>query len=179
MCLTFLGIEFDTVNLQIRLPPEKLSNLQAGLTHAVSRKCITKKSLQSLTGLLQHATKVIRPGRAFLKRLYALQSVGSSTSHHIRLSLGARGIYYGGMSLLVVGMVSPYCGIVLESPQRSFVVSDASGSWGCGAFCLPHWFNLQWSANMQDVPYCCQRIVSRGDCCCHLWQSMVRNTGAL
>ena len=52
MCLTFLGIEFDTVNLQIRLPPEKLSNLQAELANAVSRKCITKKSLQSLTGLL-------------------------------------------------------------------------------------------------------------------------------
>ena len=60
MYLTFLDIEFDTVNLQIRLPPEKLSNLQAELAKAVSRKCISKKSLQSLTGLLQHATKVIR-----------------------------------------------------------------------------------------------------------------------
>ena len=115
-CLTFLDIEFDTVNLQIRLPPEKLSNLQAELAKAVSCKCITKKSLQSLTGLLQHATKVIRPGRAFLRRLFALQSVGSSPSHHIRSSLAARGIYYGGMSLQVAGMVSPYCGIVLESP---------------------------------------------------------------
>ena len=33
------------------------------------------------------------------------------------------------------------------------MVSDASGSWRCGAFCLPHWFNLlQWSANMQKFP---------------------------
>ena len=45
MCLTFLGIEFDTVNLQICLPPEKLSNLQAELAQAVSRKCITKKNV--------------------------------------------------------------------------------------------------------------------------------------
>ena len=27
-CVTFLGIEFDTVNLQIRQPPQKLSNLK-------------------------------------------------------------------------------------------------------------------------------------------------------
>ena len=92
-CLTFLGIEFETVNLQIRLPPEKLSNLQAQLAHAVSHKCITKNSLQSLTGLLQPATKVIRPGRAFLRRLYALQSVGNSPSHHIGLSSAAWGGY--------------------------------------------------------------------------------------
>ena len=31
-CLTFLGIEFDTVNLQIRLPRQKLSNLKSELT---------------------------------------------------------------------------------------------------------------------------------------------------
>ena len=32
------------------------------------------------------------------------------------------------------------------------MVSDASGSLGCHAFCLPHWFNLQWSVNMQTIP---------------------------
>lgn len=33
------------------------------------------------------------------------------------------------------------------------VVSDASGTWGCGAFCLPseEWFQLQWSSNWQDL----------------------------
>ena len=25
------------------------------------------------------------------------------------------------------------------------VVSDASGSWGCGAFCNSHWFQISWS----------------------------------
>ena len=151
-CLTFLGIEFDTVNLQIRLPSEKLSHLHTELSQAVSRKCITKKSLQSLAGLLQHATKVIRPGRAFLRRLYALQSVGSSPSHHIRLSVAARGDIlwwyvfasnWNGLSLLWnCARVTP----------EVIVVSDASGSWGCGAFCLPHWFNLQWSVNTQTFP---------------------------
>ena len=71
-CLTFLGIEFDTTTLQIRLPSQKLYNLKSELSQTVTRKCITKQSLQSLAGLLQHATKVICPGRAFLHRLYAV-----------------------------------------------------------------------------------------------------------
>ena len=148
-CLTFLGIEFDTVNLQIRLPPQKLSNLKSELTQAVSRKCITKRNLQSLTGLLQHATKVIRPGRAFLHRLYALQSIGSSPYHRIRLNVAARGDIlwwhvfaseWNGLSLLWnSGRHTP----------DVLVVSDASGSWGCGAFSLPNWFHLQWSPSTQ------------------------------
>ena len=83
-CLTFLGIEFDTVSLQICLPPQKLSNLKSELSQAVSHKCITK-NVAKLGGLLQHATKVIHPGRAFLNRLYALQSTGHSPIHHIHL----------------------------------------------------------------------------------------------
>ena len=48
------------------------------------------RELQSLTGLIQHATAVVRPGRAFLQRLYALQRVGSEPSHNIRLNTVAR-----------------------------------------------------------------------------------------
>ena len=135
-CLTFLGIEFDTVSLQIRLPSQKLFNLKSELSQAVSRKCITKRNLQSLAGLLQYATKVIHPGRAFLHRLYALQSIGHSPFHRIRLNVAARGDIlwwhvfaseWNGLSLL------------WNSSRHNpdvIVFSDASGSWGCGAFSL-------------------------------------------
>ena len=151
-CLTFLGIEFDTVSLQIRLPSQKLFNLKSELSQAFSHKCITKRNLQSLAGLLQYATKVIRPGRAFLHRLYALQSIGHSPFHRIRLNVAARGDIlwwhvfaseWNGLSLL------------WNSSRHNpdvIVFSDASGSWGCGAFSLPNWFHLQWSHNMQIFP---------------------------
>lgn len=35
-----------------------------------------------------------------------------------------------------------------EAPEIQ-VVSDASGSWGCGAYWLPHWFQIQWSHQLQ------------------------------
>ena len=92
---------------------------------------------------------MIHPGRAFLRRLYALQSVGSSPSHRIRLSLAAGGIYYGGVSLQVGWNGLSLLWNCARVTAEVIVVSDASGSRGCGAFCLPHCFNLQWSANMQ------------------------------
>ena len=85
-----MGIEVDSETLQLRLPSEKLYRLKEQLAEAVSKKCLLKRKLQSLTGLLQHITKVIHPGRPFLYRLYALQNVGSHPDHHVHLNPAAR-----------------------------------------------------------------------------------------
>ena len=38
--------------------------------------------------------------------------------------------------------------IILDQP-RCHLYTDASGSWGCGACALPHWFQLPWTPEMQ------------------------------
>ena len=86
-----MGIEFDTVALQLRLSVDKLLHLKTELNSAITRRCMKKHNLQSLTGLLQHATKAIfQPGKPFLQRLYALQSVGSFPHQQIQLNIVAR-----------------------------------------------------------------------------------------
>ena len=62
-CLTFLGIQVNTKALLLCLSQEKLGQLKQELCYCILQKTITKRELQSLTGLLQFATKVIRPGR--------------------------------------------------------------------------------------------------------------------
>ena len=89
-CLTFLGIEIDTVTMQARLPREKLSSLKRELSSAIDRKSMLKRDLQRLTGLLQFATRVIKPGRPFLRRLYVLQDVGHHPTHNVRLNVAAQ-----------------------------------------------------------------------------------------
>lgn len=150
-CLTFLGIEVDTIAQQLRLPAEKLARLQAELNRAMGRRSMTKRELQSLTGLLQHATKVVRPGRAFMRRLHVLQSVGSSPSHNVRLNVAARAdimwwhifaSHWNGVSMLwdLHGL-----------PPNVKVLSDASGRWGCGALAMPNWLALAWPPELQDA----------------------------
>ena len=87
-CLTFLGIEVDTVACQLCLSVKKLLQLKHTLTHCLLRKSVAKWELESLSGLFQFATKVIRPGHSFLRQLYALQSVGSHPNHHVRNGQG-------------------------------------------------------------------------------------------
>ena len=64
--LSFLGIILDTNSRDIRLPPNKLIRMQELLTTWLPRKKARKREILSLVGTLQHATKVVWPGRTFL-----------------------------------------------------------------------------------------------------------------
>ena len=64
--LEFLGIIIDTVSLTIHLPDRKKLELQQLIAELAHRKSATKEELQSLAGKLQHATKVVKPGRCFI-----------------------------------------------------------------------------------------------------------------
>ena len=66
-CLTCLGIEIDTVAFQLRLPQDKLLRLWDLLTEWGDSKVCERRELESLIGTLNHACKVVRPGRSFLR----------------------------------------------------------------------------------------------------------------
>ena len=89
-CLTFLGIEIDSVNSQLRLPNDKLRSLKGEISSLGSCRACTKKQLLSLIGQLSHACKVVKPGRSFLRRLIDLSTTASQLHHDIRLNISAR-----------------------------------------------------------------------------------------
>lgn len=68
-CLVFLGIEFDTISMQMRLPQVKLVELREKIQFCISAKKITLRELQSLIGSLNFACQVVASGRAFIRRL--------------------------------------------------------------------------------------------------------------
>ena len=85
--LTFAGIELDCHKGEARLPQEKIEKCNLAIHRALALK-ITLKELQSLTGLLNFACKVVIPGRVFLRRLINL-TIGVKRPHHlIRLNQG-------------------------------------------------------------------------------------------
>ena len=69
--LTFLGIALDTKRMEARLPEDKLFQIRTQLAAWLGRKKATKREILSLVGLLQHATKVVKPGRTFISRVYS------------------------------------------------------------------------------------------------------------
>ena len=60
-CIVLLGIEIDSVAMELRLPAQKLERLHTEIRQWSQRKFCTKRELQSLAGSLQHACKVVLP----------------------------------------------------------------------------------------------------------------------
>ena len=92
-CITFLGIEIDTVSGQLRLPCDKLDRLRLLLEEWRQRKHCDRKQLEFLNGLLNHACKVVRSGCFFLRRMIDLLHAVHHPHHSkvpIRLNKGFR-----------------------------------------------------------------------------------------
>lgn len=88
---TFLGIIIDTVLLELRLPEGKLAKTIAMLNKVNGCESISRKNLETLTGLLGHCSTVVRGGRTFCRRLYNLHKM--CVKNHlkvVRLSTEAR-----------------------------------------------------------------------------------------
>ena len=147
-CLIFLGIEVDTMLLELRLPVHKLERLKAILRKWSHLKSCRKKELQSLMELLHDASVIIRPGRTFLRRLIELikGSHNRSASSFLRLNIAARSDIQWWSTF-----IESWNGLSMMLPLRQqnpevILTSDASGSWGCGAYCCNgQWLQYQWS----------------------------------
>ena len=67
--ITFLGIKIDSINMELRLPQEKLSELLNLLKKWRGMKICRKRDLQSIAGSLNHTSVSVRTGRSFKRRL--------------------------------------------------------------------------------------------------------------
>ena len=67
--ITFLGVEFDSVAMEMRVPPSKLEELKSEVRMWLRRTTITKKELQSLLGKLFWVARVVKHSRVFLGRM--------------------------------------------------------------------------------------------------------------
>ena len=149
-CIHFLGLELDSVTLEICLPKEKLANLQSLLASWRGRKACRKRELLSLIGSLSHAYKAVRSGRAFLRRLIDLSTATKHLDHFIRLNIEARSdIEWWFQFAASWNGISMMKATIPASPEV-IVTSDASGSWGCGAYSESVWFQLKWASPIAD-----------------------------
>ncbi len=152
-CLTFLGIEIDTDLLQIRLTLVKLTKVKKEVTFWLGkRKACKKRELQSLVGLLQHACKVIRPGRIFLRRIIETMESAKHSDHWVRLNSSFRSdlIWWDTFLEEWNGISMLWSKDMFNSSQT--VTSDASGNWGCGAIQGKGWFQLEWPTEFRSFP---------------------------
>lgn len=148
--MSFAGIELDSILLEARLPLDKIEKCKSLISYFLSHKKVTLKEVQSLTGLLNFACSVVRPGRAFLRRLIHLTLGIKSANHYIRLNREVKEDLKLWLSFL-----SSFNGKSfflkhnwLSSPKLN-LFTDASGALRVGAVFGSHWCYGEWPINLK------------------------------
>jgi hypothetical protein len=143
--MSFAGIELDSVRMEARLPFDKVTKCMNLINHFLKRKRVSLKELQSLIGLLNFACSVVKPGRAFLRRLIDL-TIGVKLAHHsIRLSKESKNDLHIWRSFLSgFNGKSFFLNDYWLNSSKLNLFTDASGALGFGAIFGKHWLYGKW-----------------------------------
>ena len=139
-----------------------ISVSQLELAHAqqVKRVSSTKREILSLVGTLQHATKVVWPGRTFISRMYSTAAKLKKNAFLLKTQYGlpVRLVWWhiflqswNGYSILR----HP----ALLIPPDFTAQTDASGIWGCAAVLETEWFQWQWPSEWLSVGIMAKELV--------------------
>ena len=149
--ITFLGLRLDTEKMEIRLPQEKLKRLKGVITSWRGRKAGKTRDLLSLVGLLTQASRAVRPGRAYVRRLINLSTMTNQMDHYVRINREARADMEWWHRFLGVWNGTAMMFATPKTDPDITLTSDASGNWGCRAYPGCEWFMLPWAGPIREL----------------------------
>lgn len=150
IAITFLGIEINSATMTLSLPQDKLTVPKARLASWVGKWRASKHQLQELLGHLNHAAAVVRPGKSFLRSIIEAMKRPHLPSQFTRIDTQCRAdILWWSIFVSSWNRVS----LLPPATPNITIISDASGSWGCGAFnqCTGEWFQISWPTTWKDI----------------------------
>ena len=128
--MKFLGVEFDTVAMSMRIDQGKLEEITS-LSRMWARKTVaTKQELQSILGKIMWVSKVVRSSRCFVSRIISVLKGLRSQKQKVTLNQEVRKDFLWWAEFLPV-----FNGVELIVPDTVFcsVIGDATlqggGSW--------------------------------------------------
>ena len=129
--------------MELRLPQSKLARLKSTLAEWCNKKSASKHDLQVVIGLLCDAAQVVPAGRPFIRSLIDAMSRLKAANHLTRLDQRCKADLAWWHTYIEAWNGT---GLFPRLPDGPSITTDASGSWGTGAFIsLDHaWFQIQW-----------------------------------
>ena len=173
--LTWIGIQFDTLQMEMRVPPLKLAEIKSLVAAWLNRSQATRPELQSLLGSLLHIAQCVKPARLFVARMLdTLRNAPTrgyiQLDHDFRLDL-----------LWFKNFLPQYNGVHFLDlePPRQVVEVDSCLS-GCGAICDSEYYSKQFPGFIiqEKMPICyleCLNILVA----CRLWAKSWKNSNVL
>lgn len=151
--ITFLGLQIDSVALEIQVPLNKLQLALQKLRFIANQKKVTLQSMQSLIGSLNFLCRAIPPGRAFLRRLIdstaglppKAKKFKIRITAEIRLDLQVWYQFLTSFSGTAIIMESDWI-----SSETLSLHTDAAGGIGFGMFFKGHWAQHRWPESFKS-----------------------------
>ena len=170
----YLGIIFDSVDMCLILPDDKIDKLRSELKFFEKRSRATKRQLQRLCGILSYSAKVIKGARTFSRRVIDLLKKLPEGNPRIRLTTDFRydmewwdkcassfngyeyiikrnegdgPVFYTDSSLTGYGMVTSSDWIA------GFYNSEDTPVFACDSCQDYHWFNVQVPLDSDNINY--------------------------
>ena len=138
----------DSVSFEARLPLDKIDKCLSLIANFLTRKKVTLREIQSLTGMLNFACSVVVPGRAFLRRLIDLTVGVHSPHHYVRINREVKADLQLWQSFLTsFNGRSFFLEDVWDSSDKLELYTDAAGSLGFGAVFGRKWCYGKWPDN--------------------------------
>ena len=146
--IKFLGLLVDTINMEVRLPADKVLDLKSLIRQFTAKKRGLKVSLreiQSLIGKLNFACRAIVPGRAFIRRLIDATRHAKKPHHKIRITAAMKDDLnvwdqflskFNGRSVM-------FDEAWIDSDSMD-LYTDAAGGIGFGAYFQGRWAHGLW-----------------------------------
>ena len=153
--LVFYGIRINTTEMIASLPSDKLKAYTEAVEEALTHKKLTFRELKSVIGKLQFATTVVKPGRAFLRRMHDLTKKSYKPHYLIRLNKDVKSDLR-----MWLAFMRDYNGVTMikavppSDSQRLHLYADASQSYGYGCTFGRAWFQGRWPLSWQQKNIC-------------------------
>ena len=140
--VTHLGFEFDSLNMEVRLPLNKKLRALAAVQHLVTARSVSVASLEEVLDFLSHCCQVVPLGRPFLRRLFSLFRRNESRYCFTRVripSVAKRDIRWWLYFLSAWSSIS----IIRLSRVNHDAATDTSGLKGIGGVFMGRVFSSQ------------------------------------
>ena len=143
--LTFLGIDINSVSMQITLPADKVQEVQNLINKFIKCKRASKKDLERLAGKLSYAAHVVQGGRIYLRRIFCLLKSLKLPHHKAKLTVG----FYKDLAWWQACLREFNGKNIVPSIRDVYVVGVDACNQGAGFACSGDWGYVNWA---KDVP---------------------------
>jgi hypothetical protein len=131
------------------LPDHKIAELKVLLNDFVCKKKVTKLELQKILGKLNWASRVIKGGRAFMRRLIDLSCKPKESFHYVRLSVDAKQDLSWWIKCL--SFFNGTCRFRCDIPLPNYCFSTDACSTGAGGFFGDDWYHVNWVLDCPEL----------------------------